>query len=283
MEPIAIATWPFGVAACKETVRLLLSGVTALDAVERGVRVTEDDPDVGSVGYGGAPNADGVVELDAAVMCGPGRRYGAVAGLRDIREAISVARKVMEQTPHCLLVGESARDFAVSKGFVPQKLLTEQRRAEWEEWKQTEAAERSHDTVCVIALDCDGSLCVGTSTSGIRYKMAGRVGDTPLIGSGLYCGNEAGAAAATGNGEDIMRYVVSFHVVEEMRRGADPMSACRSTVQWAVSDDPRMRDSMIAVLALDPSGRWGAAASREGFAVAVGGGDGVELVPIPPV
>ena len=283
MRPAAIATWPFGLAACEETVRILLSGANALDAVERGVRVTEDDPEVESVGYGGAPNCEGIVELDAAIMWGPGRRYGAVAGLRDIAEAVSVARLVMERTEHCLLVGESARQFAIDNGFVPRNLLTERSRQKWEEWKRTKAADLAHDTVCVLALDVGGDLCAGTSTSGIRYKLPGRVGDTPLVGCGLYCDNEIGAAAATGIGEDIMRYAMSFRIVEEMRRGAGPQAACRSTIEWAVFDDPRLRDRLIGVIALDPSGRWGAAATREGFSVAVGSAKRVEMTAVAPV
>ena len=283
MRPAAIATWTFGLGACEEAVRNLRAGTNALDAVERGIRVVEDDPEVESVGFGGAPNADGVVELDAAVMWGPGRRCGAVAGLRDIREAISVARLVMERTPHCLLVGEGARRFALDHGFAAQELLTEGSRSKWEEWKRAGACEESHDTICVLGLDLNGDLCAGTSTSGIRYKLAGRVGDTPLVGCGLYCDNEVGAVAATGPGEDIVRYAMSFRIVEEMRRGVEPALACRSTIEWAIFDDPRLRDRLIGVIALDPAGRWGAAASREGFSAAVGDKAGVELVPVAPV
>ncbi|MDO8585818.1 MAG: N(4)-(beta-N-acetylglucosaminyl)-L-asparaginase [Armatimonadota bacterium] len=280
MPLIAVATWKFGLGACRETYRNLAAGASALDAVEKGVRVTEEDLDAASVGLGGRPNADGIVELDAAVMCGPGRRYGAVAGIRDIGEAISVARLVMEKTPHNLLVGEGARQFAVEQGFKPRWLLTEHRRLEWEEWKRSRGeSESSHDTVCVLALDGAGGLCAGTSTSGIAYKLPGRVGDTPLVGCGLYCDQLAGAAAATGPGEVIMRYVVSFRIVEEMRRGAPPHEACLSALGWIASENPRTGEQpLIGVIALNPSGEWGAAGSQPGFPVAIATSGGTELI-----
>jgi N4-(beta-N-acetylglucosaminyl)-L-asparaginase len=283
LKPVAIATWRFGLATCEEAMKHLLSGATALDAVERGIRVTEDDPEIDTVGYGGAPNAEGIVELDAAIMWGPGRRLGAVSGLRDIAEAISVARLVLENTPHCLLTGIGARDFAIANGFKPRNMLTPESKARWEEWKKTGIANESHDTVCVLALDKNGDLCAGTSTSGIRYKMPGRVGDSPLVGCGLYCDNAVGAAAATGQGEDIMRYAMSFRIVEEMRRGHSPMEACRNTMEWAVTDDPRMRNRISCVIALGKDGQWGAAASKKGFTVATGGTDEVQQLEIDPV
>jgi len=280
--PAAIATWRFGLAACRETCESLKSGAAALDAVERGIRVVEDDPAAATVGYGGAPNSEGIVELDAAVMMGSDRRYGAVAALRDIAEAVSVARRVMEQSPHNLLVGDGARRFALQQGFRPRQLLTAERRSEWQEWRRTRTPQGpSHDTVCVIALDRSGTLCVGASTSGTRYKLPGRVGDTPLIGCGLYCDQRIGAAAATGPGEYIMRCVMSFRVVEEMRRGASPEEACRSVLAWALSELPGIRDAeTLGVIALDPSGRWGASATREGFCAAVGADERVDLVEV---
>lgn len=284
MKPAVIATWRFGRHACEETLKNLLSGENALDSVVRGVRVTEDDPTVDTVGYGGAPNADGIVELDAAVMWGPGRHLGAVAGLHDIKEAISVARVVMEETPHCVLVGQSARQFALDHGFTPSNLLTEYSRERWEEWKRTGIGDEAHDTVCVLGVDQDGDICAGTSTSGLRYKLPGRVGDTPFPGCGLYCDNEVGAAAGTGIGEDIMRYAMSFRIVEEMRRGVDPMEACRSTIKWAVEDDERVGKRLSAVIAITKDGRWGAAATQTGFTANFGDEEnGVQMFPIPGV
>ncbi|MCE5198730.1 MAG: N(4)-(beta-N-acetylglucosaminyl)-L-asparaginase [Armatimonadota bacterium] len=283
MRPAVIVTWDFGLQACEEAISAMKSGVNALDAVERGIRLVEDDTSVDSVGYGGAPNSEGIVELDAAVMWGPDRSFGAVAGLRDIREAVSVARLVMEQTPHSLLVGEGALQFAIEKGFTRKKMLTDKSLAEWEKWKQDGACKESHDTVCVLALDLDGNICVGTSTSGTRFKLPGRVGDTPIIGSGFYCDNEVGAAAATGLGESIMRYSMSFRIVEEMRRGIDPTSACRSTLEWALKDDPSLRKNVIGLIALNASGQRGAAACQDGFSVASGDDEHIGLVKIEPV
>ncbi|MEN6520181.1 MAG: N(4)-(beta-N-acetylglucosaminyl)-L-asparaginase [Armatimonadota bacterium] len=283
MKPIAIATWRFGVAACTETMKHLHAGANGMDAVESGIRVIEEDTSVETVGYGGAPNSDGIVELDAAMMWGPGRRLGGVASLRDIGEAISVARRVLENTPHCLLAGEGAKQFAIENGFKPRNMLTETSKKKWEQWKATGYMEESHDTVCVLAIDSNGDVCAGTSTSGIRYKLPGRVGDTPLCGGGLYCDNEIGAAASTGQGEDIMRYAMSFRVVEEMRRGVSPMEACRSTMLWAVTDDPRMRDRISCVMALNKAGEWGAAASKVGFSVAYGNSEDIKRIIIDPV
>lgn len=283
MKPAAIVTWDFGIRACEATINAMRSGINALDAIERGIRIIEDDTSVDSVGYGGAPNSEGIVELDAAVMWGPTRHFGAVAGLRGIREAVSVARLVMEQTPHSLLVGEGALQFALEKGFTRKEMLTDKSRLNWENWKRSRTEVKSHDTVCVLALDLDNNMCVGTSTSGTKYKMPGRVGDTPIIGSGYYCDNAVGAAAGTGHGESIMRYTMSSQIVEKMRQGLDPASACRATLEWAIQDDPSIREKEIGLIALDTSGQWGAAASIDGFSVGVGDKEHIELIKIEPV
>lgn len=283
MKPAAIVTWSFGIRACEKTINAMRSGINALDAVELGIRVIEDDTSVDSVGYGGAPNSDGTVELDAAVMWGPTRNFGAVAGLRNIREAVSVARLVMEQTPHALLVGEGALQFALEKGFTRKEMLTDKSRMDWENWKRSRADVKSHDTVCVLALDLDNNMCVGTSTSGTKYKLPGRVGDTPIIGSGYYCDNAVGAAAATGHGESIMRYTMSGRIVEKMRQGMDPNLACRSTLEWAIQDDPSVREKEIGLIALNTSGQWGAAATRDEFFVAIGDAERLEQIEIKPV
>jgi len=278
----AVSTWTFGLKACERTIEELKSGASALDAVVCGIRVVEDDPSVHSVGYGGAPNSEGVVELDAAVMWGPTRQLGAVGALQDIKEAISVARLVMEKTPHNLLVGDGARQFAIEMGFEPCEMLTDEARALWESWKVTRTTDDSHDTVCVLGLDRDGNLAVGVSTSGLKFTLPGRVGDSPVVGSGFYCDNAVGAAAATGHGEAIMRYAMSFRVVEEMRRGLSPMDACRSTIEWAITDDPSLRERHSAVIALGASGEWGSSSTQEGFPAAVGDETCVELVQIGP-
>jgi isoaspartyl peptidase/L-asparaginase-like protein (Ntn-hydrolase superfamily) len=283
LKPLAIVTWKFGLGACEETIKNLLAGERALDAVERGIRITEDDETIDSVGYGGIPNAEGIVELDAAMMWGPGRKLGAVAGLREIGAAISVARKVMEETTHCLLVGDAAKQFAVDQGFQTRNMLTDKAKAVWEDWKRTGVVGECHDTVCVLAVDKDDNICSGTSTSGIFCKLPGRVGDTPLCGCGFYCDNETGAAAATGWGEDIMRYAMSGRVVEAMSRGASPEEACKAVMSWAVNDDPSLREHTTGIMAIDKSGLWGAAATKEGFSICLGTPNGVEQIEIEPV
>ena len=282
-DPFAIVTWPFGLHACEIIMTRLRAGEVALNCVEAGIRLVEDAIEVDTVGLGGLPNADGVVELDAGIMCGRGRRSGAVAGMRGIKEAISVARKVMESTPHCLLVGEGARDFAIKNGFEVTELLTAEARKKWFEWKLRQRSVESHDTVCAIAVDNNSDICVGTSTSGTAFKLPGRVGDTPIIGCGFYCDNAVGGAAATGVGENIMRYTMSFRTVEEMRRGASPSQACESTVAWALRDDPGLSEVSVNVIAVNMTGEFGAAATREGFTVAMGNCDGVVLSEAPPV
>lgn len=284
MKPAAIATWKFGRGGCEKLYQELREGASALDAVEHGIRVTEEDTSVGSVGVGGTPNTAGIVELDAAIMWGPGKKYGAVAGMRDIGEAVSVARKVMEQTRHCIFVGDCAKQFAIEQGFKPRNILTPEAEARWKEWLKTREPVLSHDTVCMLGLDTDGNMCAGTSTSGIKFKMPGRVGDSPLVGCGLYCDNAVGAAAATGPGEDIMRYAMSFRIVEQMRAGATPEEACRSTVAWALSEEPRIREgSVLGVIALNANGEWGASANKEGFHVCVPSESGeVIILPVDP-
>jgi len=229
--PAAIATWSFGVAAVEGAGQVLAVGGDALDAVERGIRVVESDPDEHSVGYGGWPNAEGVVELDAAIMDGTAQDAGSVAALRGIKHPISVARRVMEATPHAMLAGEGALAFALSQGFPEEDLLTEASRAGWEEWqRERELASTTHDTVGLVALDARGDAAAGCSTSGRSFKLPGRVGDSPLIGGGLYADSEVGGAAATGLGEEILKFCASFLVVEYMRRGHSPMEACRKVI-----------------------------------------------------
>lgn len=200
------ATWDFGRIAIDRTIPSLLSGGSALDAIERGINAVElDNQDQYFVGVGGYPNAKGIMELDAAIMddeC----RYGAVMGLQDIATPISVARTVLEKSPHNILVGEGARLWAFENGFHAEKILTDPVRDEWLEWKKTyemAAKEDSHDTIGFICLDQNGKLAAGTSTSGWKFKWPGRVGDSPVIGSGLYCDGTVGAAVATGDGEEV--------------------------------------------------------------------------------
>ena len=259
--PAAVATWRFGKEAVEGAMKALREGGTALDAVEAGIKVVEADPEVDSVGLGGLPNSEGVVELDAAIMEGRTLRVGAVAALRDVLHPISVARKVMEETQHVLLVGEGALKFALEHGFRKQDLTTEESRRKWREWKD------AHDTIGLVVLDGEGNMAAGCSTSGLAYKLPGRVGDSPIVGAGLYVDDDVGGAAATGRGEDIMRYCSCFLVVEHMRRGLSPQEACLEVVRRIYEREGKVSVNLVA---LDREGRYGAAGIKKGFPYAVG-------------
>jgi isoaspartyl peptidase/L-asparaginase-like protein (Ntn-hydrolase superfamily) len=269
MKPIAISTWWFGEQAVLKAGELLREGANSLDAVEEGIKVVEDNPEVTSVGYGGLPNSEGYVELDAAIMHGPTHDAGSVAGLRYIKNPISVARKVMELTKHLMLVGEGALKFALECGFRKVDLLTEKSRDRWERWRRSKEQADSHDTVSLIVLDREGDLTVGCSTSGLAYKLPGRVGDSPIVGAGVYVDNEVGAAAATGVGEEIIKFCGSFLIVEKMREGLSPQEACEYVVRRILAKKPEDREIMAAFIALSREGSFGAAATKDGFTYAV--------------
>ncbi|HJZ88468.1 MAG TPA: N(4)-(beta-N-acetylglucosaminyl)-L-asparaginase [Polyangia bacterium] len=265
--PAVIATWDYGVELCAAAQRVLAGGGDLLDALERGVNVVEDDPKVTSVGFGGLPNEDGVVQLDAAIMDGRTHQAGAVAALERIKNPISVARKVMERTKHVLLVGAGALQFARKMGFHEQDLLTPESRAKWEKHKESfwRSGER-HDTVACIGIDARGNLATCVSTSGLPWKLAGRVGDSPLIGAGSYCDNEVGGAAATGIGELAIRNCASFAIVERMRAGVEPTRACEEILERVMKKHPELRSDprqQLAFIALDKRGRHGAAVVRK--------------------
>ena len=266
-----VSTWRFGLAANAAAWRALESGGSSMNAVVAGVAVAESDPDVKSVGYGGYPNADGVVEVDAAVMDGRTLGYGAVAGLQGIEHPTAVARRVMERTPHVMLVGAGALEFARAQTFQEKNLLTDRAREAWEAWRDGRTARPTdaHDTIGMLALDAAGDLAAACTTSGQAFKLSGRVGDSPLIGSGLYADNEVGAAAATGQGEEIVRICGSFLVVELMRAGMPPREACDAVVQRLVHRVPTSRPFQMAFIALNRDGVCGGAASQKGFTYAV--------------
>jgi N4-(beta-N-acetylglucosaminyl)-L-asparaginase len=227
-EPIVVATWKFGEIAVRAALPLLAQGRSALDAALAGAQAVEDDPAVSSVGYGGVANSVGDVSLDACVMEGRTLGSGAVAGVENIRHAAALARRVMEKTPHLFLVGEGAKLFAVQQGFPLESLHTPESVAAWEmRAHRSTAGEHAltHDTVTVLALDVAGSLAGVCSTSGLSHKLPGRVGDSPIIGAGLYVDDAAGAAGATGIGEEIMRIGASLLAVEAMRDGRSPQQA----------------------------------------------------------
>jgi isoaspartyl peptidase/L-asparaginase-like protein (Ntn-hydrolase superfamily) len=288
---VVIATWTFGTTAVKAAAELLQKGRPALDAVIAGAQAVEDDPSVHSVGYGGLPNSIGTVQLDACVMDGHTLACGGVAGLEHVRHPAALARRVMEKTPHVLLVGEGAKLFALDQGFQLENLSTPDSLKEWEKarprdkgkaepWERT-ASPENHDTVTVLALDQKGSLAGACSTSGLAHKLPGRVGDSPLIGAGLYVDNSAGAAGGTGVGEEIIRIGGSHLIVEAMRAGRGVQEACELAVRKvnAVAVRRGVHPARVAFLALDPKGKVGAACTAQtGFQYAVGRGAKVDLL-----
>lgn len=271
--PLFIATWPFGLPACKQSLVSLKAGGSVLDAVEQGIRVAEADTEVDSVGVGGIPNANGVVQLDACIMDGTNQKAGAVAALEDYPHPISVARKVMEKTKHVFVVGQGAKDFAAQQGFEKQDLLTPQQREKWKQWLKENGKEvptGSHDTISLLGIDAERRIAGGCSTSGLAYKLHGRVGDSPLIGGGLYVDGEVGAAGATGIGENILRYCGTFLICELMRQGKTPTEACIGAIERiARGDRKKPADLSVNFVALDKQGRWGAAGTDESFVAAV--------------
>jgi N4-(beta-N-acetylglucosaminyl)-L-asparaginase len=265
--PTVIATWDYGLPLVAAAQKELLARRDLLDALETGVKIVENDPKVMTVGYGSLPNEDGVVQLDAAIMDGRTHRAGAVAALERIRNPISVARKVMERTQHVMLAGAGALAFARKMGFAEEELLTPEARAAWQKRKESfwrDAVER-HDTVCCIGRDDKGDLATAVSTSGLPWKIAGRVGDSPIIGAGSYVDNDVGAACATGIGELTMRTCASFAVVEKMRAGMDPQAACTAALEGILRFAPEVKSDarlQLAFIAMNKAGQVGAAVYR---------------------
>ncbi|MGZ8901152.1 MAG: N(4)-(beta-N-acetylglucosaminyl)-L-asparaginase [Limisphaerales bacterium] len=264
-RPLIVSTWPFGKPSNDRALEAFGRGGSALDAVEQGINVAEDDLKNASVGAGGIPNAAGVVQLDACIMDGPTHKAGSVAALEGIAHAVSVARRVMEKTRHVMLVGAGARGFALEQGFREEQLLTDEQKRKWEEWKAKQTPVKGHDTIALIALGPDGTMAGGCSTSGMGYKLPGRVGDSPIIGSGLYVDNDIGAAGATGIGENVMRFCGSFMVVELMRSGMHPVEACAETIRRIIRKSPAGVDLAINFIALNKNGDFGAAGTGQGF------------------
>ena len=290
-KPIVISTWDFGVAANADAWKILNANGKALDAVENGVKVAEADIKNQSVGYGGLPDRDGIVTLDASIMDHLGN-CGAVLALEKIKHPIAVARLVMEKTPHVMLAGDGALQFAIQQGFKTENLLTEKSKKDWEKWLQTAkyqpisnienqlyenaAPEKlpgnkyNHDTIGMLALDNYGNLAGACTTSGMAYKLHGRIGDSPIIGAGLYIDNEVGGATATGVGEEVVRNVGSFLVVELMRRGYSPEEACKEAVMRIIKKKKEnTKNLQVGFLALNKNGEYGAYAIQKGFTFAV--------------
>lgn len=292
-KPLVVSTWDFGKAANSEAWKILQNNGRALDAIEQGARVTEADQSNKTVGYGGYPDRDGRVTLDACIMDENGN-CGSVMCLEHIMHPISVARLVMEKTPHVILVGEGALQFALANGFKKENLLTPDSELAWKEWlkksqynpimnienksyNQNQPASEffpgsidNHDTIGMLALDAQGNLSGGCTTSGMAFKMHGRVGDSPVIGAGLFVDNEIGAATSTGVGEEVIKCVGSHLVVEYMRQGYSPREACKKVVERIAKRDPeKAKNIQIGFLAIDKNGNYGAYALQKGFSFAV--------------
>ncbi len=267
-RPIVICTWDFHNASEKAW-SVLKEGGSALDAVEQGVMVEESDADNQTVGLGGRPDRDGNVTLDACIMDRDGN-CGAVLCLQNIVHPISVARKVMEATPHVMLAGKGAEQFAYEMGFKKTILLTEKSKQEWLEWKKTSLYKpiiniENHDTIGMLAIDRNGDIAGGCTTSGMAYKMAGRVGDSPIIGAGLFVDNEVGGATATGVGEEVVRTVGSFLIVELMRQGKSPQEACEEGVRRIIAKNGDKLDFQIGFIAINKEGETGGYCIQPGF------------------
>jgi N4-(beta-N-acetylglucosaminyl)-L-asparaginase len=263
--PVFLSTWKWGIAANARAAEVFGSSGSLLDAIEKGINVVEDDPNVMTVGYGGLPNAQGEVELDAGIMDGTTHRAGSVCNLHKIKNPISVARMVMEKTRHTTMAGEGALQFAIEMGFQPQQLLTPASLEAWMKWQNTPNHEtfwigaENHDTIGMVACDGKGKVAAGCSTSGLAWKIPGRVADSPLVGCGYYADDAAGAASATGDGDVMTNYCTSALIVERMRRGANPQEACNDVMRLMAASASDIHADMYCVIAIDPRGEIGAA------------------------
>lgn len=282
-KPLILSTWNHGMPANDKAWEVLHSSGSILDAVEQGVKVTELDLDNLSVGLQGLPDREGIATLDASIMKGDGS-CGSVAFVRQIKHPISLARKVMENTPHVMLAGEGARQFAIAEGFpVEKEVLSPGAERAYLEWKKTSEYKpviniENHDTIGMIGLDANGKMAGSCTTSGLAYKMHGRVGDSPIIGAGLFVDDEVGAATATGLGESIIRICGSFLIVELMRQGRTPQEACEEAVKRLIAKNKDIRNIQAGFLALNKDGEYGAYAVQPGFNFARHHRDGKALV-----
>ena len=273
-NPIVISTWSHGIPANEASIKVLENNGSALDAVEEGVRVTEADAENQSVGLGGRPDSEGNVTLDACIMDSDGNA-GSVGFLQNIKHPISVARKVMEETDHVMLAGKGALKFALKNGFKRENLLTEESRKGWLEWKKNNRIKESwgpnddHDTITSLAQDNEGNLSGACTTSGLAYKLHGRVGDSPIICAGMYVDNEVGAAGATGVGELVMKTCGSFLVVELMRQGYSAMEACNEAVDRIIKQEDGKTKLQVGYIALGKDGSIGYASIQKGFQYAL--------------
>lgn len=269
---IVVSTWN-NLKANEAAWKIITNGGYALDAVEAGARVPEANPEDSSVGYGGRPDSDGNVTLDACIMNETGGA-GSVCYLQHIVHPISVARKVMEETPHVILAGKGALAFALERGFKKQNLLTKAAKKAWKKWKKTSDFKaviniENHDTIGMIAMDKEARLSGACTTSGLAFKKPGRVGDSPIIGAGLFVDNEVGAAAATGMGELVLRTLGSFLVVEFMRQGLKPAEACQKAIMRIIHKEKNYKEFQIGFVAINRNGEHGAYSIQPGFMYAL--------------
>lgn len=303
MNPVVISTWKHGLAANDAAYKILSEGGNSLDAVEKGVNVSEDDPSVLSVGFGGLPDERGVVTLDAAIMDWQAR-IGAVICVENIHNPISLARLVLEDTEHTILASDGAYEFAIKNGFKAENLLTPESIKKFHEWKLTKSSKPEemhtddfeiikskhdkinedgfHDTIGMVAIDKHGQISASCTTSGMAWKLHGRVGDSPIIGSGLYVDGEIGGAASTGRGEECIRACGSFLIVELMRNGKSPEEACRLACERVyklnlLSSINRDHIFQVGFIALNIKGEYGAYSVRDGFQFALKDGTGNKL------
>jgi N4-(beta-N-acetylglucosaminyl)-L-asparaginase len=274
-KPLILSTWNHGLPANAAAISKLKETGSILDAVETGVKDTELDLSNLSVGLQGLPDREGITTLDASIMTGDGS-CGSVAFVRQIKHPISLARVVMEKTPHVMIVGEGARQLAIAEGFpIEKEELSPNAKAAYEKWKIESKYKpviniENHDTIGMIGIDKNGNLAGSCTTSGLAYKMHGRVGDSPIIGAGLYVDNEVGAATATGLGESIIKICGSFLIVELMRQGKTPQEACEEAVKRLISKNKNINDLQAGFLAINKDGQVGAYAVHPGFNFAQG-------------
>ena len=277
--PLVVSTWENHEANIAAMARIEANG-SALDAVEAGVRVPEGNPLDSSVGYGGRPDRDGNVTLDACIMDSKGNA-GAVVFLQHIKHPVSVARKVMEETPHVILAGAGALKFALEKGFKKENLLTERSKKALKKWQKDSEYKpiiniENHDTIGMLAIDKKGDIAGACTTSGLAFKLQGRVGDSPIIGAGLYIDNEIGGATATGLGEAVLKTVGSFLVVELMRQGKSPYEACKEAV-LRITKNQQYKEFQVGYLAVNKKGEYGAYSIQPGFNYVVSQKEGNNL------
>ena len=270
-KPVVVATWDVK-NATKKAWEILSTNGNSLDAVEQGCRIEEANEDGQSVGIGGLPDRDGNVTLDACIMDYTGN-CGSVVYLKDIKHAISVARLIMEKTPHVMLAGDGAKKYALSMGFNEENLLTEKSKKDWIKWKKEEEYKpiisiKNHDTIGMLAMDEKQNISGACTTSGLAYKMQGRVGDSPIIGSGLFIDNEIGGAVATGLGEEVIKTVGSFLIVELMRQGYSPKEACKIAIERIVKK-PRSnyKNFQVGYVAMNKMGQSGSYSIQKGFSM----------------